>query len=168
MNVILIGFMGCGKSTIGVKLSYRMRQALLDTDKLVEKNAGCSIKEIFEREGEDSFRQKEHAVLEKLLEEGGKNYIIATGGGLPIQENNRPLLKKLGKVVYLRVTPETVYARLKHDKTRPLLQGDNPQEKINHLMAERQHAYEQAADYIVDVDGKSFEQILTDITEKVQ
>lgn len=166
-NVVLIGFMGCGKSTIGIKLSYRLRKPFLDTDKLVEKKENCTIKEIFQNEGEASFRKKETGVLQELIDRKTNNYVIATGGGLPIQPQNLPLLKQVGTVVYLRVKPETVYARLKHDKTRPLLQGDDPQKKIRDLLAQRSTMYEKAADVVIDTDQKSFEEILREIVEKV-
>lgn len=167
MNIILIGFMGCGKSTIGIKLSYYLRTPLLDTDKLIEKKAQTTISEIFAKQGEPAFRDMETACIRDLIEEKG-SYIISTGGGLPMREENAELLHKLGKVVLLRVKPETVYARLKNDTTRPLLQGDNPEQKIRDLMAVREPVYEACADVIVDVDDKSFEEILAEIKEKTE
>ena len=164
-NIILIGFMGCGKSTVGIKLSYRLRRALEDTDKLIEKEEGRTISEIFATDGEPYFRSLETECLKKLIQTtDGK--IISVGGGLPIREENHALLKELGTVIYLRATPETVYERVKHDTTRPLLQGDNPQEKIRRLLQERTPVYEQAADFVIDVDNKDFEMILDEI-EKV-
>lgn len=161
-NIILIGFMGCGKSTVGIKLSYRLRHSMEDTDKLIEKKEGRTISEIFQTDGEAYFRNLETECLEKLVETTNHK-IISTGGGLPLREENRVLLKKLGTVVYLRATAKTIYERVKHDKTRPLLQGENPQEKIQTLMAQRAALYEQAADVIIDVDGKDFDIILDEI-----
>ena len=164
-NIILIGFMGCGKSTVGIKLSYRLRRALEDTDKLIEKEEGRTISEIFATDGEPYFRSLETECLKKLIQTtDGK--IISVGGGLPIRKENHALLKELGTVIYLRATPETIYERVKHDTTRPLLQGDNPQEKIRTLLQERTPVYEQAADFVIDVDHKDFEMILDEI-EKV-
>ena len=164
-NIILIGFMGCGKSTVGIKLSYRLRRALEDTDKLIEKEEGRMISEIFATDGEAYFRNLETECLKKLIQTtDGK--IISVGGGLPIREENHALLKELGTVIYLRATSETIYDRVKHDTTRPLLQGDNPQEKISTLLQERTPIYEQAADFVIDVDNKDFEMILDEI-EKV-
>lgn len=165
MNIVLIGFMGCGKSTIGVKLSYFMKQPLIDTDKQIERKAGCSINEIFAKQGEECFRRMETEYLEKLLQEKG-SFILSTGGGLPMREENAKLLKQIGKVVLLRVDADTVYERLKNDTTRPLLQGDNPKAKIEELLTYREPFYEACADVIVDVEGKSFREILEEIQER--
>ena len=106
-NVVLIGFMGSGKSSMGIRLSYRMRYVLEDTDKLIEAGAGKTISEIFAQEGEEAFRAMETALLEKLVEKKGQR-IYSVGGGTPVRAVNRPLLKKLGTVVYLRTRPETI------------------------------------------------------------
>lgn len=162
-NIVLIGFMGSGKSTIGIKLSYRLRRVVEDTDKLIEKKAGRKISDIFANEGEAYFRDLETEVLRSLCEACSSQYypkIFSVGGGTPVREENRPLLKQLGTVVYLRIRPETVYERLKGDTTRPLLQGDNPEEKIRTLLAARKEAYESCADLIIDVDDKETAVIL--------
>lgn len=166
-NVILIGFMGCGKSTVGLKLSYRLRKAVIDTDKEIEKEEQRSISDIFAAEGEEYFRKRETECLRRLIDTAG-NQIISAGGGLPMREVNRELMHQLGTVVYLRAKAETIYERLKHDTTRPLLQGENPREKIRTLMAQREQNYETAADVIVDVDGKDFEQIVGEIEKLMQ
>lgn len=166
-NVILTGFMGCGKSTVGLKLSYRFKKTIIDTDKEIEKEEKRSISDIFAAEGEAYFRNKETECLRRLLETAG-NQIISVGGGLPMREENRKLMHQLGQVVYLRAQAETIYDRLKHDTTRPLLQGDHPREKIRILMAQREQNYVKAADVIVDVDGKDFEQILSEIERQIQ
>lgn len=164
-NIILIGFMGCGKTSVGIRLSYRLRKTFLDTDKWIEKKQEKSISEIFAEEGEAAFRQMEKDCLLELYEKEN-NRIISTGGGLPVQEGNHELLKRLGRVYYLRVTPETVYERLKEDTTRPLLAGDNPKEKIKKLLDQRKPLYEACADEIIDADGKTFEEILDEMEEK--
>ncbi len=163
-NIILIGFMGCGKSTVGIRLSYKMRCVLEDTDKRIEKEQGKAISEIFSENGESYFRDLETACLEKLLSENTRR-IISVGGGLPLRSENRKLLKQLGTVVYLKITPERVYERLKGDKTRPLLQGDNPLETISRLMVQRAPIYEEAADIIVDVSDKEMENVLQEIVD---
>lgn len=163
-NVILIGFMGCGKTTTGIRLSYRMRRIFEDTDKLIEKKQQREIKEIFAAEGEGFFRQLETEMLFEL-EKTVSDRVISVGGGTPVKEENREILKRLGTVVYLRIHPETVYERLKEDTTRPLLQGDDPKGKIQSLMESRRKAYEGCADYIVDVDELSIEEILQKITD---
>ncbi len=166
MNVILIGFMGCGKSTIGIKLSYRLRRPLLDTDKMIEKEENRAISDIFATDGEGHFRDLETQCLKKLIQTE-KNQIISVGGGLPIREENHTLLKELGTVVYLRAKPETIYERVKYDTTRPLLQGKNPQEKIRILMGQRTAIYEKVADVIIYVDEKDFDTILDEIAERL-
>lgn len=166
-NVILIGFMGCGKTSVGVKLSYRLRKAVIDTDKEIEKEEKRSISDIFDTDGEAYFRDKETECLKRLIGTAG-NQIISVGGGLPMREVNRNLLHQLGIVIYLRAKAETIYERLKYDTTRPLLQGDNPQEKIRMMISQREQNYAKAADVVVDVDGKDFEQIIGEIESHVQ
>lgn len=161
-NVVLIGFMGCGKSTMGIRLSYRLQYILEDTDKLIETKAGMTISEIFAREGEEAFRQMETQLLQQLVEKKGRR-VYSVGGGTPVRAVNRPLLKKLGTVVYLRTRPETVYERLKNDTTRPLLQGEDPLGKIRSLMAERESAYAETADVILDVDEMTTDQVVESI-----
>lgn len=165
-NVILIGFMGCGKSTIGFRLSYGLRRVLEDTDKLIEKKEGMSVSDIFTSKGEAAFREMETKCLQELLL-SQEAKVIATGGGLPMKKENHPLLKELGTVVYLRISPECAWERLKGDTSRPLLQCDNPPAKIAALLQKRAPVYEAAADMIVDVDGKDIEQVVAELLERV-
>lgn len=166
-NIILIGFMGCGKTSIGIRLSYRVRRTLTDTDRKIERLYHMSVSEIFEKLGEEAFRDMETQCLEKLLEEP-KGKIIAAGGGLPMRSCNRELLKKLGRVVYLRVRPETVCSRLEADTTRPLLQGEDREEKVKNLLKKRAPLYESAADITIDADGKTIDGIVDEILEKTE
>ncbi len=166
-NIILTGFMGCGKTSVGIRLSYRMRRTMTDTDKKIERLYHMSVPEIFEKLGEEAFRDMETQCLEKLLEEP-KGQIIAVGGGLPVRGCNRRLLKKLGWVVYLRIKPETVCSRLAGDTSRPLLQGGDKEEKVRMLMEKRAFLYEEAADLIIDVDEKTIDVIADEILEKVE
>lgn len=165
-NLVLIGFMGSGKTSVGIKLSYRLRMPVEDTDKLIERREGCSVSDIFQEKGEAYFRQLETELLIELAESRFAK-IYSVGGGTPVRPENRELLKKLGLVVYLRVRPETVYERLKGDNTRPLLQCGDPLGKIKALMQDRKAAYEEAADMILDVDAMSFEQIQNSIIMKM-
>jgi len=164
-SYVLIGFMGSGKTTIGIKLSYKLRMVVEDTDKLIENKYGRKISEIFEKDGEAAFRDMETNLLKELAEKKGK-CIYSVGGGTPIRKENREWLKKMGKVFFLRVTADTVYERLKDDTTRPLLQGDDPKTKIETLLSARKEFYEEAADYIIDVDGKSLDEIVKEILSK--
>lgn len=165
-NVILIGFMGSGKTTVGLRLSYRLRRPVTDTDKEIEREEKRSISEIFASDGEAYFRDRETACLKKLLS-GAKNQIISVGGGLPLREENRALMHEMGQVFYLKASAQTIYDRLKHDTTRPLLQGDDPRSKIRTLLDERDVCYAEAADVTVNVDGKDFEQIISEIEKYV-
>lgn len=165
-NIILIGFMGSGKTTTGLRLSWKLKMPVEDTDKLIEKKAGCSISEIFANRGEEAFRQMETELLQEISERSYAR-IFSVGGGTPVREENRVLLKKCGTVVYLRIQPETVFERLKDDKTRPLLQCEDPLEKIKNLMQQRREAYESCADLIIDVDGLDVEECLDQIVKVV-
>ena len=149
-NIVLIGFMGSGKTTVGIRLSYRMRKSIEDTDKLIERREKRTIREIFAQDGEEHFRKLETEMLRDAVAKL-KNQIISVGGGTPIKEENRKLLKQLGMVVYFRVKPETVCKRLKHDTARPLLQCENPMDKVTELLEQRKEAYEACADIIIDV-----------------
>ena len=165
-NIILIGFMGCGKSTVGFRLSYRLRRVLEDTDKLIERKEGRSISDIFALKGEDAFRRMETACLRELLL-SQEEKIIATGGGLPMRQENHALLKQLGTVIYLRISAKNVWERLKGDTSRPLLQCAEPLAKIETLLDKRAPVYEAAADTIVDVDGKDMEQVLSELLDRI-
>ena len=166
MNIILIGFMGSGKSTMGIRLSYRMKQPYIDTDKYIERRAGRTISEIFESEGEEAFRRMETQALESLLADGIRDHVIATGGGMPVNEANHALLKSLGVVVWLRITPESVLERLSSDTARPLLQRPDREQVIRQLMEERAPLYSKCADVVVDVDGKRVERIMDEVFTK--
>ena len=161
-NLILIGFMGSGKTTLGIRLSYRLRQTFVDTDKWIEKQQGKSISSIFAEEGEEAFRRLETECLKKLQQESGKQ-IISTGGGMPLRAENRVLLKQLGTVVYLKASPDAIYERLKEDTTRPLLQTKDPRQRIKELLGDREAAYQEAADQVMNTEGKSQEEVLDEL-----
>lgn len=166
-NIILIGYMGSGKTTLGKKLSFRERIAFLDTDKMIEQKKGKAVSEIFDDEGENAFRQMETECLKEIMDYADR-YIISVGGGLPLKEENRKLLKELGTVLYLRARPDTIYGRLKNDTSRPLLRGDDPEGKIKAMLETRGPVYEEAADVILDVDEKGYESIIGEIIDGVK
>ena len=166
-NIILIGFMGCGKSSVGKRLAQTLNYEFLDTDALIEEEQGRSISEIFATDGEAAFREMETECLHNLKKRGGQAFVLSVGGGLPIRECNRNLLNELGNVILLQVSPEVVYARLRDDSTRPLLQDKNPRGRIEDLMNARKDFYKEAASYVVEVDEKSFEEIIDKILEIV-
>lgn len=161
-NIVLIGFMGCGKSTVGKMLAEKMEYQFIDTDALIEQNAKKTINEIFAAHGEEYFRDLETKTI-KDMEETMSKAVISTGGGMPLREMNAELLKKLGFVVYLRVQGKTVEKRLEGDTTRPLLQGDNVSDKIEQLITYRDPIYEYGAHMVVDVDLMSAEEISEEI-----
>lgn len=166
-NIILIGFMGSGKSTTGIGLSYRLKRTLIDTDKMIEKREKKSISEIFALQGEEYFREKETELLREFKKER-TGRIFSAGGGTPLKAENRRLLRELGTVVYLKVSAETVYERLKGDTTRPLLRGDDPLEKIRTLLREREERYRDAADIVIEADKKKTAQVVKEIAAAFQ
>ncbi|SFU79685.1 shikimate dehydrogenase [Butyrivibrio sp. M55] len=162
-NIILEGFMGSGKSTVSEILSDKLDLELIDTDEAIEEAEGRKISDIFEQDGEEAFRDMETGLVEMMVSDHMRETVISLGGGLPVREKNRELLKKVGKVVYLRTAPETVYDRLKGDDTRPLLKSEDPLARIKELQDKRGKIYEEAADIIVDTDGKTPVQVADEI-----
>ena len=163
-NIILIGFMGSGKTTIGKALEEKTNMTFVDTDELIEAYEGCKISEIFADKGETYFRRLENKTLKNLLT-SADDKIISTGGGIITNQDNIPLLKQLGKVYYLKIKPETVVERLEGDKTRPLLMGEDKLVKVEQLMADRKELYEMAADKTIDTDYLSVNEIVDLILE---
>lgn len=164
-HIILIGFMGAGKTTIGQVLAQRLKRPLFDTDQLIEEQAGMTVSRIFEVHGEERFRTMETETIRTMIS-SGEDWVLSVGGGLPLREENRTLLKQAGTVVYLRVRPETVLDRLKGDTTRPLLQGGDVREKVETLLSYRSPFYEEAAHVTIDVDGKIPEEIGDEILKR--
>ncbi|RKM55657.1 shikimate dehydrogenase [Butyrivibrio sp. X503] len=162
-NIILEGFMGSGKTTVSELLSEELELELIDTDEAISEAEGCSISEIFDVQGEQAFRDMETDLIKMLVDEHVREMVISLGGGLPVRKENRELLKKCGKVVYLKTSPEEVYNRIKDDTSRPLLRGDDPLSKIKKMQEERGGFYEEAADIIIDTDGKTPKEIVSEI-----
>lgn len=160
----MIGYMGCGKSTVGRRLSYRLKKPYVDTDILIETKAKKTVSDIFAEYGEEAFRQMETECIKSMFDYK-QDYVIAVGGGLPMREVNRELINKLGTVIYLRAKPETIYERVKNDTKRPLLQGEDPKGKIRSMLIQRGPVYADAAQVCIDVDGKTFQEILDEIEE---
>lgn len=161
-NIVLIGFMGSGKTTIGHVLEQKYGYSFLDTDAYIEKREGKCISEIFETCGEEYFRKLETLVLQELVQTV-QHSVIATGGGMPLRRENQRLLRELGQVVYLKASEEEVWNRVKDSHDRPLLEGEQPRQKIHSLMESRQSLYEQAAHSQVMTDGQRPEEIAENI-----
>jgi shikimate kinase len=156
-NVVLIGFMGTGKSSVGRELARRWGFRFLDTDSIIRHQCGKSISEIFSVFGESFFRDQEFATLTKLLQ--CRRSVIATGGGIVIQPRNVDLLGKLGTTIWLKADQATIFERVSRNKNRPLLQTTDPQGTIARLITERAPLYESAADLVVDSSGLSHHEV---------
>ena len=165
-NIILIGFMGCGKSSIGRRLAARLGYDFIDSDELITARAGKSITDIFAEEGEERFRERETAELRELV--GSDRIVLATGGGAVLREQNRDLLKRIGIVVWLHSDPETLFERASRNRKRPLLQVENPRTTFNTLLESRLPVYRQACTMRVDASGLSHEQTLEEILRALE
>ena len=166
-NIILEGFMGSGKTTVSEILSDRLGLELMDTDATIEDTEGRNISSIFREDGEEAFRDMETELLTMIAGDHLRDMVISLGGGMPVREKNRELLKKSGKVVYLKASPETIYERVKGDTTRPLLQGEDPLLRIKELMEGRSDVYDEAADLIIDTDNKTPDEICDEIIREL-
>lgn len=164
-NIVLIGYMGSGKSTVAKELHRKTEMKILDTDLMIVEKQGRSINTIFVEEGETAFRDMETKLLEELsgYSRYQKNCIISTGGGMPVREENRALLKKLGTVFFLKATTDTILEHVKNDTERPLLRNPDRRKKIEEMLVQRTPAYEDAADYVIDTDHKS----VVEVTEYI-
>ena len=165
-NIVLTGFMGSGKSTVGRMLARQLRFRFLDTDKLVEERAQMNIPEIFEKLGEADFRKRETEVLESLR--GIQRHIVATGGGIVTVAENIPLLRSLGLVVLLKADPDEIYRRVSRNSGRPLLQVEDPRRRVLDMMAVRQPLYESAAHFQVESTRLRHEDVTAKIMEEAQ
>lgn len=161
-NIILIGYMGSGKSTAARELHIKTGMEVIDTDALLVNEQGRSINEIFRTDGEPAFRKMETELLKQLSEKSFA-YILSTGGGMPVREENRAILKKLGTVFFLKAGVDTILERVKEDTQRPLLQGADRRAKIAGMLKERTPLYELAADHVIETDGKTAEDVSSEI-----
>ncbi|MDE6025819.1 MAG: shikimate dehydrogenase [Lachnospiraceae bacterium] len=156
-NIILVGYMGSGKTTVGKYIAKEYGYDFLDTDEYIVTKEGMSINDIFATKGEPYFRKLETDILKELGER--KRTVISTGGGLPVKRENAELLRVLGTVYYLSADAETIYERVKDDDGRPLLKVEDPKKKIGEMLEEREMAYNDAADVVIDTAQKGVEQI---------
>lgn len=156
-NIVLVGFMGTGKTSIGRRLSTQLRMRYVDTDDIVERDSGRRISEIFEEDGEAAFRELESEAVRKVSKL--YNYVISTGGGVVLKETNMVELRRNGIIFCLNATAEEIYRRVRHQSHRPLLQTPDPLMKINSMLEER-HAYYAKADYMVETTGRSFGEVM--------
>ncbi len=167
MNIVLIGFRGTGKSTVGKLLANRLERDFIDSDKYIEDSTGKTIKHIFEEDGEEGFRKMEADVIAKLS--GMDNKIVAVGGGAILKKDNVSNLKDNGFLVLLEATPEIIHNRITQDEKttqqRPSLTDKKPLDEIKHLLEQREHPYKNAADHTINTSHTSIETIVDEIVE---
>lgn len=152
-HVALVGLPGSGKSTIGRQLARRLDRPFIDTDQVIEQRVGLSIREFFEREGEESFRDLEQSVIDELTL--GEPCVLSTGGGAVLRPANREHLKQRTQAVYLHSAPEEVFRRLRHDRNRPLLQVPDPLARLRELYSLRDPLYRESARFVVETGRPS-------------
>jgi shikimate kinase len=148
MLLVLVGLPGSGKTTVGRQLARRLHLPFVDSDHAIENRLGCSVREYFEREGEDRFRDLESEVLADLSH--SYQGVLSTGGGSVLRPLNRERLRENGQVFYLRSSPEEVFRRLRNDQNRPLLQVADPQARLRELLEVRDPLYRAAAHYVIE------------------
>ena len=160
-NIFLIGFMGTGKSTIAKFLNRNYGMEMLDMDEAIEEQESMSISDIFKNNGEDYFRDLETNLILQLKTK--TNTVISCGGGVVLRPENVQGMKESGKVILLTASPETILERVSRNDKRPLLNGHKNIEDISKMMEDRRPRYEAAADVVIDVDGKTVEDICKEI-----
>jgi shikimate kinase len=165
-NIILVGLMGAGKSTIGRQLARRMNLTFYDSDKVIEERTGVPIPTIFEVEGEAGFREREEHVIAELTAMQG--IMLATGGGSVLRASNRQHIKDGGCVIYLRASADHLFQRIKHDQSRPLMQTPNPMQTLRDLLKAREPYYLEVADLIVPTGKQKVNVILREIHNKLK
>jgi len=164
-NIFLIGPMGAGKSTVGRQLAKNLNMEFVDCDREIEQRTGVSIAIIFEVEGEEGFRKREHDMIEQLTERDG--IVLATGGGAVLDEENRSRLRTRGFAIYLNAPIDLLVERTSRDRQRPLLQTEDPKERLVALVTEREPLYQQVADMVVKTDRRTARHVVKEIVRKL-
>lgn len=164
MNLVLVGFMASGKTSVGRRVARRLGYRFIDTDRFIEAELGCTIADLFATKGEAHFRALEARLAQRLS--ALSNTVIATGGGMPITPGNLDALRKAGIVVFLNAAVEEILQRLERDTRRPKVQGGDLREKVLSLHAERLPLYLQA-DVVVDTQGKTVNRVAGDVIRLV-
>lgn len=162
-HIFLVGFMGSGKSTIGRNLSRLLDRELFDTDAAIVKKDGRPISRIFKESGEGYFRRLETLILTEI--EDSKPLVVSCGGGMAIRQENVDIMKRLGKVVLLSASPQTILERVKRSDKRPILEGNKNIEFITNLMEKRIPYYEKASDIKIDCNDRTVEDISLEIKD---
>ncbi len=167
-NIVLIGFMGSGKSTVGRALHQRLGYSLTDMDELIERTMGKKITEIFKEEGEQAFRDFETMQLVEIAKRTDIRHIVSTGGGIVIRPDNRHLLRKLGYVVWLDAPEKTIIERTSRNRDRPLLNTTDAAHRVTNLLNEREPWYRETAHLKVDTKDLNSEEIAAGILESAR
>lgn len=165
-NLFFIGLMGVGKTTLGKHIAQKLGRSFYDSDDEICLRTGVSIATIFELEGEQGFRQRESLIIDELT--NYKNIVLATGGGAVLNEKNRHNLSERGTVIYLHASPKILLKRTQHDKSRPLLQVENPLAKLEELYNIRDGIYRETAHIIIEADQNYFHITIDKILKKLQ
>jgi shikimate kinase len=162
-SLFLVGPMGAGKSTIGRQLARQLGLEFHDSDHEIESRTGVDIPLIFEIEGETGFRKREKAVIDELTRLPG--IVLATGGGAILDPDNRKHLRGRGRVIYLHTSVNQQLKRTARDRNRPLLQTENPRDRLNELMQVREPLYREIADLVINTDGKHVRNVVREILQ---
>jgi shikimate kinase len=165
-NIFLVGPMGAGKSTVGRQLAESLSYTFKDSDQEIQRRTGVDIATIFEFEGEEGFRTRERQVIDDLVAE--ERIVLATGGGVILNAENRQNLAARGVVIYLHCTPEQQHARTSRDRSRPLLQTDDPLARLRELMDERDPLYRQVADLVVSTEKRGTASVVKEIRRRLE
>ena len=165
-NIFLIGFMGTGKSTVAKRLSSIYHLEVVEMDELIEKRQGMKISDIFAKYGEEYFRKLETDLLNEI--QSKKNVVVSCGGGTPLRNENVEAMKKNGKVVLLNATAESIFERVKNNHDRPLLENNKNVDYIREMLDGRKDKYFAAADFIIETDNKSKDQICKEIGKSLK
>jgi shikimate kinase len=165
-NLVLVGMMGSGKTTMGRTLSMHLGKVFVDSDEEIQKRTGVTIPHIFDVEGEPGFRVRETAAIADLAKRD--NMVLATGGGAILTEQNRKLLQQCGIVIYLRASVHDLWHRTRHDRNRPLLQTDDPYGKLMELYRQRDPLYQQVADIVIQSGKQSAHSLMLHLVGEIE
>ena len=165
-HIVIIGFMGCGKTRVGKRLSQELGIPFVDVDKAITKKMKLTVKEIFQRFGEPFYRALETIEIKSLLEDEERK-VVSLGAGLPLQEQNQKLIPELGIVVYIKGSEATLLKRLE-GTNNPLLEGENPEEKVKKLLKQRDPVYQKFANITVETGIMPFEDFVKQILAEIE
>jgi shikimate kinase len=164
-NLILVGMMGSGKTTMGRVLARHLGKIFVDSDEEIIKRTGVTIPHIFDVEGEAGFRQRESAVIHDLL--GRDNLVLATGGGAVLSAQNRAMLQRNGIVIYLKASVHDLWQRTQHDRNRPLLQTADPRARLTELFVHRDPLYRQVSDIVIQSGRQSAHALMLHLADEI-